>query len=875
MEAYRLEHVTFTYPGRERPALKDLSLEIGQGEFVVVCGPSGCGKTTLLRQLKPALTPHGTRAGTVLFRGRQVEELDRRTQASAIGFVMQVPEDQVVTDKVWHELAFGLESLGEPVEQIRLRVAEMAAFFGMEEWFHRDTATLSGGQKQLLNLAAVMAMQPEVLLLDEPTSQLDPVAARTFLDSLARIHRELGTTVILSEHRLEEALPLATRCVVLDGGQIAAEGTPVQVGERLRTQKHAMFRAMPTPMRVWAATESTAACPVTVGEGRTWLADYGEGRSLAPLKGLDPEQPEGAPVLEVDEVWFRYHREGADVLKGLSVTVRRGERFALLGGNGAGKTTLLSLLTGSGSPLRGQIRLYGKPLPEWTEGTLFENNLALLPQNPKSLFVGKTVREDLAEQCSDPEAVAEVASRCRLNHLMERHPYDLSGGEQQRAALAKVLLTRPKLLLLDEPTKGMDPPFQEEFAELLEGLSREGVTILMVTHDVEFCARHATRCALLFDGQVQAEGTPRAFFTQNGFYTTAASRMARQLLPEAMTAEEVIKACGGREPEVKPASQAVAERHVSPAGQKKRRSPGFVRVLGGVLLAGCALCGTLAWQGVAWLAPLAAGKWLPSLAWLAALMVSLAMLGVGRKPSGARAEIRPRPEKPKRRGVALISALFVALIPLTLAMGAWLLEDRKYYFISLLVLLEALIPVLLTLERRETGSRKLTALAVLCALAVVGRAAFFMLPQFKPVAAVVIIAGIAFGGQSGFLVGAVSMLVSNLMYTQGAWTPWQMTAMGVIGLLAGLLTRAGLLGRGRLGLCIYGFAAAMAIYGGIMNVSHVLIYQPNPTWEMALTAMALGVPFDIVHGAATGFFLWAGGPALLEKLDRVKEKYGF
>lgn len=196
----------------------------------------------------------------------------------------------------------------------------------------------------------------------------------------------------------------------------------------------------------------------------------------------------------------------------------------------------------------------------------------------------------------------------------------------------------------------MDPPFQEEFAELLEGLSREGVTILMVTHDVEFCARHATRCALLFDGQVQAEGTPRAFFTQNGFYTTAASRMARQLLPEAMTAEEVIKACGGREPEVKPASQAVAERHVSPAGQKKRRSPGFVRVLGGVLLAGCALCGTLAWQGVAWLAPLAAGKWLPSLAWLAALMVSLAMLGVGRKPSGARAEIRPRPGKTQEEG---------------------------------------------------------------------------------------------------------------------------------------------------------------------------------------------------------------------------------
>ena len=314
METFHIQNLSFTYPGQSRQALEGLSLDVAPGAFLVLCGQSGCGKTTLLRQLKPSLAPHGTRTGTVLFQGRPLESLDRREESQGIGFVMQSPDNQLVTDKVWHELAFGLESLGLPTPVIRRRVAEMASFFGIEDWFHRESAELSGGQKQLLALASVMVMQPEVLLLDEPTSQLDPIAAEEFLSVLGRINRELGTTVILSEHRLEEALPLATAAAVLDGGRLLAAGEPREIGQVLKNRGHAMFRAMPTPMRVWAAAETSTPCPVTVREGRDWLEDFQKDRAFQPL----PPEPERRyptqPVLTAEELWFRYDREGRDIV---------------------------------------------------------------------------------------------------------------------------------------------------------------------------------------------------------------------------------------------------------------------------------------------------------------------------------------------------------------------------------------------------------------------------------------------------------------------------------------------------------------------------------------------------------------------------------
>ena len=533
MALFTIENLTFSYPEQTVRAIDDLTLTVPEGAFVVLCGPSGCGKSTLLRQLKPALAPHGVRSGRILFRDTPLEDVDARTQAARIGFVQQSPENQIVTDKVWHELAFGLESLGEDTPTIRRRVAEMASFFGIEGWFHKDVTELSGGQKQLLNLASVMAMQPDVLILDEPTSQLDPIAASDFLAVLGKINRELGTTVLLTEHRLEEAFPLATTVAVMDGGRLLCTGTPAEVGQRLKVMGHRMFLAMPAAMRIWAAVESDAPCPVTVREGRDFLQEFASHKPLLPLTE-EPKQPKREPVITVEGAWFRYEENSPDVVKGLDLTLGRGEFLALLGGNGAGKSTTLKLLSGLKKPYRGDIVVSG--------------TLGMLPQNPQTLFVKKTVREDLFEIFSgsklpkrqQEERVARMVQLCRLDTLLDRHPYDLSGGEQQRATLAKVLLLQPEILLLDEPTKGLDAEFKQLFAEILRALLAQGVSLLMVSHDVEFCARYADQVSMFFDGQVLTTDTPRRFFGANSFYTTAANRMSRHVFRNAVTAEDVV-----------------------------------------------------------------------------------------------------------------------------------------------------------------------------------------------------------------------------------------------------------------------------------------------------------------------------------------------
>ena len=531
MAGITVSHLSFTYPQETVPALRDVSFSVEEGEFLTVIGPSGGGKSTLLRALKPALTPHGSFTGEISFFGEPLSALDARRQAAEIGFVLQKPDDQIVTDRVWHELAFGMESLGFATPVIRRRVAEMASFFGIEEWFSRPVEALSGGQKQLLNLASVMALQPRVLLLDEPTSQLDPIAAADFLNAVARIRRELGTTVILSEHRLEEALPLCDRVLALEQ-TVLAHGTPQEVSRTLRAADSPVYFSMPTPVRV-SGSVGADECPVTVTEGRQWLARYAASH---PLADVPPRRlrPAGEELLGLKNVWFRYEKDGEDVLQDLSCSFARGQLTALLGGNGSGKTTTLSLLAGLRRPLRGKRFCR-------TE------RIGLLPQDPQMLFDRATVRDELREQLASlPEAeqarrMQEMACFCRLEGLLDRHPYDLSGGEQQRAALAKVLLTNPKIMLLDEPTKGIDAFFKEKLARVLKKLIADGMAVIMVSHDVEFCARYADYVSMFFDGQILTTNTPRRFFARNSFYTTAANRMSRHVFPDAVTAEDVIE----------------------------------------------------------------------------------------------------------------------------------------------------------------------------------------------------------------------------------------------------------------------------------------------------------------------------------------------
>ena len=544
MAHFQIKDLTFTYPtSKGKKSLDGVSLSIEKGEYIVLCGKSGSGKTTLLRQLKSVLAPHGKKNGEILFGGVPLEKVNQRDQASKIGYVMQNPDDQIVTDKVWHELAFGLEALGCDQKTMRARVAEMACYFGIADWFHKDVATLSGGQKQLLNLASIMAMQPEVLILDEPTSQLDPIAASDFLNTVRKINIELGTTVIITEHRLEDIFPYADRAIVMDGGKVIADDTPRNIGKLLHEQKNDMFAAMPTPVRVFYGAEGTGDCPLTVREGRTWLSKTYPDPKVNTMPTVELDEEIENPALSLKELWFRYEKDSPDVLRGASAEVPAGSLFAIVGSNGAGKSTTLKAVCGICKPYRGSVKVFGKPVEKYKATELFGGCLAMLPQDPKSLFVKKTVREDLAEMTKDEKKIAEVAAVCEIEGLLDNHPYDLSGGEQQRSALAKVLLTDPKLLLLDEPTKGIDSFFKEKLAAILCKLKAQGITIVMVSHDVEFCAKYADMVSMFFDGQILTTDTPRRFFGNNSFYTTAANRMSRHIFSMAVTADDVVELC--------------------------------------------------------------------------------------------------------------------------------------------------------------------------------------------------------------------------------------------------------------------------------------------------------------------------------------------
>lgn len=555
MALFEIKDLDFTYPDAGVPAIQKINFSIEQGEFMVICGKSGCGKTTLLRHFKTVMTPYGKREGKILFEGQPLEEISVRKQSAEIGYVLQSPDNQIVTDKVWHELAFGVENLGYDQQTIRLRVAEMASFFGIQNWFSKNVEELSGGQKQLLNLASVMAMQPKVLVLDEPTSQLDPIAASEFLATIRKINLDLGITVIIIEHRLEEVFPMADKVLVLEDGKQTFFDTPRMVGKELAD--HDLFLAMPSPVQIYNKTGQEGVCPLTVCEGRNWLEEHYKGQEeikeevkypVKKRKNLSKKEA----VISVKEVWFRYEKEGKDIVRDLSLQVKKGELFCILGGNGTGKSTTLSLLSGIHRPYRGKIFLQGRDIRKIPEKELFHHFLGVLPQNPQSLFVGNTVEEDLWEMVNElsplkrkehKEKIEQVVEDTEIGHLLHMHPYDLSGGEQQRAALAKVLLLEPEILLLDEPTKGLDGFYKSKLAGIFKRLQEKGITILMVSHDIEFCASYADTCAMFFDGAVVTACDSREFFTGNSFYTTAANRMARHIFPDAVTVKDVIESC--------------------------------------------------------------------------------------------------------------------------------------------------------------------------------------------------------------------------------------------------------------------------------------------------------------------------------------------
>lgn len=542
MEILAVEDLSFTYPQCSSPAVRDVSLRLERGEFAVLCGATGSGKSTLLRMLKRELVPNGEMSGRVTFCGSPLGELSPADSASRIGFVMQRPEQQIVTDKVWHELAFGLENFGVPQDEIARRTAETASYFGIINWYGSDTAELSGGQKQLLNLAAVLVMQPELLILDEPTAQLDPIAASDFIATLRRLNQDFGITILLAEHRLEEVIPVCDRLIIMENGGISANGSPREVIASLR-ERSELLCGMPAASRLYAALDGRGECPLTVREGRDYITSgfRNEIRSLP----VPERASSGETALEFRNVFFRYEKNSPDVLSGLSLKIMSGELFCILGGNGSGKTTALSAAAGILRPYCGDIRIFGKKQKDYRNRSLYRECLAMLPQDVQTVFLRNTVREELDEVGADLSALPYD-----LSHLLDKHPYDLSGGEQQLTALAKVLAAKPKLLLLDEPTKGMDAATKQGIADVLKKLRDSGITVVSVTHDVEFAALCADRCAMFFGGQIVSAGAPEEFFTANTFYTTAVSRMTRGIFDRTAVLSDAVELCrlnGSRE----------------------------------------------------------------------------------------------------------------------------------------------------------------------------------------------------------------------------------------------------------------------------------------------------------------------------------------
>lgn len=992
---YEIEHVNavnivdleFSYPNASRPSVKGISLSLEKGSFTCICGPSGCGKTTLLRNLKPSITPHGMRRGRIEILGKSVESFEGRPgeEAQTIGYVLQNPENQIVTDKVWHELAFGLENLRLPTETIRLRIAEIASFFGIQSWFDKDVSELSGGQKQLLNLAAVMVMQPEILILDEPTSQLDPIAAVDFLDAVKKINNDIGTTVIITEHRLDNVVSMSDRLIVMDSGKVLVNDEPYNAVFRLAEINHPMFLAMPNPAQAYRSAlgflkgeksligdarylehmeklESSIVdvpriqkhrMPLNVREGRQWLDCVMNGIPVRYARMEKEKAYDTSKIkLSTTDLWFRYEKNGRDIIKGLTLKVYDGEILAIIGGNGTGKTTLLSVLAGMRRAYRGKYKING-------------NRTALLPQNPQSLFVCDTVKEELLEafegtsiQKSEQNIkIQEIAEFLEINTLMDKHPYDISGGEQQRVALGKVLLLEPDLLLMDEPTKGLDNLLKMKFGELLKRLASNGRTLIFVSHDIEFCSRFANRCIMFFDGGISGEGTPRKLFSGNNFYTTAANRMARSyfvdgILPEDIgwlvaqnikMAEAASRPDGGSKidgdskpesgsemevdsrPENGPKIDSGSRKDESldeggvpintetrgqedvPIGEKsgtnedvpiERKTNGYENALIGQKSSN--------YEDVIVERKVSGYEDIP----IEHNARKHEDVPIGQKSSNyENVPIEQKNERyedtqikqksddklevvrevgaPKgghlkeiKKNRSLVLTLLTALVMgATIFAGSILGGDRVYYVISVLVAIYSLVPFFVGFERRKPQLRELVVIAVLIALGVIGRQAFFMLPQMKPVLAISIIAGASLGPGAGFLVGAMIAFVSNFFFGQGPWTPWQMMALGLAGMFAGLIfqkwnRRERKPSRlHKITACVFGLLSGY-FYGLVVDLWTLFGYTEKPSLSAYLIVKSTAVWFDTVLAISTFVFLWVLYAPMIKKLNRIKLKYG-
>lgn len=766
MESLKIENLWFKYPQADEPCLKDVSISIARGEIVLVAGESGSGKTTLLRSIKPSVTPNGFVSGLV-----SCDFLDDIDSSS--GFVFQRPEDQTVREYVWQELAFVLESKGIDSGKTRKKTAETASFFGIEGLFGRKMSELSGGQQQTVALASIMADMPELLILDEPCSMLDPVSAMNFAEELRRICNSFGTTILVSAHNLGDFISLCDKLCIMDRGIVRYYGAPSEVICRMRDEKSPMLRDMPCQCYVSAALGKSEPS-LTVSSGRRFLVSYALKNRPNPVESK--EAAHGETAVDVRELSFSY--DGIKVLKDLNFRAYSGHVCAVFGGNGSGKTTFFKLIAGMEKGYAGSIKKAG--------------NACYIPQDPKIMTRFDRVEEEITSRGGGKKD-AELFG---LEKLMDKHPYDLSGGELQRLAACIAHLSSADIYLFDEPTKGMDSRGKNSLKKLIFSLRNSGKCIIIASHDLDFCAEAADECCLLFDGNFISREKTADFIMGNMYYTTAAAKMAEGVVYGAVTADGILAAFGtkydGNEPDP----------------------------------------------------PI---KMCPSL------------------KDNKRTETR-------KKGVGALTILFLLTIPLSVAALCFFNAERIFFLSSLSAAIFSMLAAVTSYERSKPTASDIVVLAVMCAVACAGRIAFFAAAGFKPLLAMVIISGVALGKTAGFMTGMLSMFLSNFVFGQGTWTIFQMTAAGLIGFLSGFLDKNKVI-KSVFPICVFGVLSAVIIYGGVVNPSYILAYQNKITIQMVAATYASGLPFDLIHGAATGFFLFLTAKPMIKMINRAKCKY--